>query len=188
MRSILFAFAALMLAASSVTGAPDGDRGQAAGRENGWYRIIDGVADSIAPRPVLTVKEFAELRLDTNYFGNPIIIGRASRCKVRAWADSTDAITGHRLGFVVDGKVVTAPRVNSRIESGMFSIATPGGSGLPALYRKLVREKADSIKALFAGLPVDTLFGSVDKSRQDSLMSVIDYWDARATADALRGR
>lgn len=188
MRSILFAFAALMLAASGVTGAQDGDRGQAAGRENGWYRIIDGVADSIAPRPVLTVKEFAELRLDTNYFGTPIIIGRASRRKVQAWADSTDAISGHRLGLVVDGLVVTAPRVNSRIESGMFSIEIPNGSALPALYRKLVREKADSVRALFAGLPLDKLFGTISKSRQDSLMSVIDYWDARAVAEALRGR
>ena len=177
-----------MFAVSGVTGAQDGDRGQAAWRENGWYRIIDSVADSIAPRPVSTVKEFVELRLDTNYFGNPIIIGRASRCKVQAWADSTDAISGHRLGFVVDGKVVTAPRVNSRIESGMFSIETPNGSGLPSLYRKLVREKADSVKALFAGLPLDTLFGTISKSRQDSLMSVIDYWDARAVAEALRGR
>ena len=137
-----------MFAVSGVTGAQDGGRGQAAGRENGWYRIIDGVADSIAPRPVLTVKEFAELRLDTNYFGNPIIIGRASVHKLKAWADSTEAVTGHRLGFVIDGKVVTAPRVNSR----------------------------------------DTLFGTISKSRQDSLMSVIDYWDARAVAEALRGR
>ena len=188
MRSILFAFAALMFAVSGVTGAQDGGRGQAAGRENGWYRIIDGVADSIAPRPVLTVKEFAELRLDTNYFGNPIIIGRASVHKLKAWADSTEAVTGHRLGFVIDWKVVTAPRVNSCIESGMFSIETPNGSGLPALYRKLVREKADSVRALFTGLPIDTLFGTISKSRQDSLMSVIDYWDARAVAEALRGR
>ena len=131
----MFAFAALMLAASGVTGAQDGDRGQAAGRENGWYRIIDGVADSIAPRPVLTVKEFAELRLDTNYFGNPVIIGRASRRKVRAWADSTDAITGHRLGFVVDGQVVNIPS---------YSVKPGQIVG--------VREKAKSLEVIEAAL------------------------------------
>ena len=34
-------------------------------RENGWYYIIEGQEDSLSQGPIVTVKEFAAVRLDS---------------------------------------------------------------------------------------------------------------------------
>lgn len=64
------------------------------------------------------------------------------------------------MGFVFNDSVITAPRVNMRLESGMFQIATPGDYDISSLYRNLLKEKKDSLDALFKanGWENDTLF------------------------------
>ena len=152
-------------------------------RENGWYRIIDGQKDSVASQPIITVKEFASLRLDKDYSGKTVITGSVSKHKLQAWADSTEQFIGERIGFVFNDSVITAPQINMRIESGNFQIATPHNYDydMSSLYRSLLKEKKDSLDALFKahGWENDTLFyNQLDQEKQDSIINTLDYIDA----------
>lgn len=150
-------------------------------RENGWYRIIDGQKDSIASSPIVTVKEFASIRLDKDFFGKAVITGSVSKHKLQAWADSTEQLIGKRIGFVFNDSVITAPQVNMRIESGNFQITTPHNYDMSSLYRNLLKEKKDSLDALFKanGWENDTFFcNQLDQEKQDSIINTLDYIDA----------
>ncbi|MEO3211104.1 MULTISPECIES: SecDF P1 head subdomain-containing protein [Bacteroidales] len=130
--------------------------------ENGWYRIIGGQKDSIASRPIVTVKEFASLRMDKNFFGKAVITGNVSKHKLQARADSTEQLIGKRIGFVFNDSVITAPQVNMRIESGNFQTVNLHNYDMLSLYRSLLKEKKDSLDALFEanGWENDTIFFS----------------------------
>ena len=150
-------------------------------RENGWYHIIDGQKDSIASTPIVTVKEFASLRLEKDFFGKAVITGSVSKHKLQAWADSTEHLIGKRIGFVFNDSVITAPQVNMRIESGNFQISNPHNYDMLSLYRNLLKEKKDSLDALFKtnGWKNDTLFfNQLDQEKQDSIINALDYIDA----------
>ena len=150
-------------------------------RENGWYRIIDGQKDSIASLPIVTVKEFAALRLDKDFSGKAVITGSVSKNKLQAWADSTEQLIGKRIGFIFNDSVITAPQVNMRIESGTFQIAALRNYDMPSLYRRLLKEKKDSLDVLFKanGWENDTLFfNQSDLQIQDSIINTLDYIDA----------
>lgn len=157
--------------------------GSAIGRslENGWYHIVDG--DSIIPTPIVTVKEFGALRLDSDYYGVYSIVGQVCRSKRQVWADATEKWIGKRIGFVFNDSLITSPQVNMRIESGNFQITTPQGKGIRSLYRSLLKEKKDSIDALFKrnGWDVDSLqFRRLNPTGQDSLINALDYGEAKA--------
>lgn len=152
-------------------------------RENGWYRIIDGQTDSIASTPIITVKEFTDLRLDEDYFGKSVIIGNVSKHKLQAWSDSTEQLVDKRMGFVFNDSVITAPRINMRLESGTFQIETNKNYDMKSLYRSLLKEKKDSLDALFKnkGWEIDTLFyNRLGQVEQDSIINSLDYNDACA--------
>lgn len=160
-------------------------------RENGWYRIMDGQKDSIASRPIVTVKEFASLRLEKDPFGKAVITGSVSKHKSRAWADSTEQLIDKRMGFVFNDSVITAPRVNVRLESGMFQIAAPGDYDISSLYRNLLKEKKDSLDALFKanGWENDTLFfNQSDHDKQDSIINALDYIEACSLVKGLEDK
>ena len=70
-----------------------------------------------------------------------------------------------------------------RIESGNFQISTPQGKGIRSLYRSLLKEKEDSIDALFKvnNWEKDTLLlNRVDATSRDSLINALDYGEAKA--------
>ena len=152
-------------------------------RENGWYHIIGGQKDSIASSPIVTVKEFASLRLEKDFFGKAVITGSVSKHKLQAWADSTEHLIGKRIGFVFNDSVITAPRINMRLESGNFQISNPHNYDMLSLYRSLLKEKKDSLDALFKanGWENDMLFfNQLDQEKQDSIINTLDYIDARS--------
>ena len=105
MKAMRLVAMTLLIAAVAASGVVGGGVRTGIHRENGWYHITPGRADSIAPRPVLAVKEFMYLRLDTNVFGYPIITGRTCRHKKKAWADATEQAIGRRIGLVIDDTV-----------------------------------------------------------------------------------
>ena len=125
-------------------------------RENGWYRIIDGQEDRI---------------------------GNISKHKLQAWADSTEQLIGKRMGFIFNDTLITAPRVNMRIESGAFQISSPANYDMQSLYKSLLKEKKDSLDALFKtnGWENDMLFfNQLDQEKQDSIINTLDYVDAHS--------
>lgn len=151
------------------------------GLENGWYHIVD--EDSIIPIPIVTVKEFAALRVDSDYYGMCSIVGQVCRSKRQTWADATERWIGKRIGFIFNDSLIASPQVNMRIESGNFQISTPQGKGIRSLYRSLLKEKEDSIDALFKvnNWEKDTLLlNRVDAASWDSLINALDYGEAKA--------
>ena len=107
-------------------------------RENGWYLITDGQKDSLASTPIVTVKDFEALELDSDAFGMQVIVGTISQRKQKAWADATERAIGRRIGFVFNDTVITDPMINARIESGRFLISNPHRYDLKGIYRRLV--------------------------------------------------
>ena len=94
---------------------------------DGWYTVSS--RDRIVSEPFITVRDFAELRLDSapDPNGRMIygIIGHVREDKVQLWADVTEKSIGKTIAFVFEGQIITQPMVNARIESGSFSIFLP---------------------------------------------------------------
>lgn len=145
--------------------------------ENGWYCIADEPKDYIIPTPIVTVKEFVALKLDSDYYGTlHIMMGQVCHSKREAWADATERWIGKRIGFVFNDSLITSPQVNMRIESGAFQITAPQGHGIKSLYRELLKEKEDSIDALFKANNREKdslLLQRIDAENRDSL---ITHW------------
>lgn len=115
-------------------------------RENGWYRIIDGQEDSLSHEPIVTTKDFIELSLASDSFGESVISGKVSASKLHEWAGATEKSIGKRIGFVFNDTVITSPQINARIESGNFQISNPHGHDLKRIYWQLLAESSiDSI-------------------------------------------
>lgn len=119
---------------------------QASHRENGWYHIMNGQKDSISKEPIVVVKDFETLKLDSDSFGRTMIIGTIKKEKAGKWADGTEKAIGKRIGFIYNDKVITDPQVNMRIESGNFMISNPYGGNLREIYQQLLKEMSGTSK------------------------------------------
>ena len=89
---------------------------------------------------MFTPSDFTDLILDTvPDFGSPYIQGYIVPEKQKEWADITESLIGHRLGFVYKGKgsIITAPKINARIESGSFLINSEDKEILSTIYKDL---------------------------------------------------
>lgn len=115
-------------------------------RENGWYHVIDNKKDSLSIEPILTVNDFATLKLDTSNLGQYAIFGKISQQKIKKWAIETEKAIGKQIAFVFNDSIITSPQVNAKIESGAFVITSPFDKRLPQIYKQLIEYKA-SLKA-----------------------------------------
>lgn len=154
-------------------------------RENGWYHILSGQTDSISQEPIVTIKDFISLRLETDYFGKNVISGQISKYKSNKWAKETEKAIGRQIAFVFNDSIITDPRVNCRIESGAFQITSILDKKLPGIYEQLKQEKIDSIEALFKGWEKDSLFYTMPLEQRDSIRMATDYWEASAWVDLI---
>ena len=116
--------------------------------ENGWYHILSQQKDSIAKESIVTVKDFVSLRMDSDENGTCVIVGQISKHKLKKWAKETEKAIGKHIAFVLDDTVITNPKVNARIENGVFQISLPHGASVASLRTasstpgmKLVRSK-----------------------------------------------
>ena len=99
-------------------------------RINGWYYVTSQTTDSLSQTPFLTVKDFDSLRLETDAFGHSVITGVFLQDKLPIWREATTKSVGKYIAFVFNDTVITAPQVNSPIESGCFQISNPHGYDL----------------------------------------------------------
>lgn len=114
------------------------------GRADGWYPVADYPDNSIAGKPLATVKDFEALAIvrdtvviDGDTVGRLLIQGRVKPEKRQHWADGTERLIGKRLGFVYNDSVITAPQINARIESGAFQINSPDSALLLQVFERL---------------------------------------------------
>lgn len=149
--------------------------------ENGWYHILSKQKDSIVKEPIVTVKDFVSLRLDSDGNGTYAIVGQISKHKLKKWADETEKAIGKQIAFVFNDTVITNPQVNARIESGTFQISSHDYN-LKNMYNKIRKEKIDSIKSVFKGWDKYFIYYS-SKEKVDSLLFSIDYWEASEWVD-----
>ena len=154
-------------------------------RENGWYHILSGQTESISREPIVTIKDFISLRLETDYFGKNVISGQISKYKLNKWAKETEKAIGRQIAFVFNDSIITNTRVNCRIESGAFQITSILDKELPDIYERLKQEKINSIEALFEGWEKDSLFYAMSPEQRDSIRMVTDYWEASAWVDLI---
>ena len=150
--------------------------------ENGWYHILSQQKDSIAKESIVTVKDFVSLRMDSDENGTCVIVGQISKHKLKKWAKETEKAIGKHIAFVLDDTVITNPKVNARIENGVFQISLPHGYDLKNIYNKIRKEKIDSIESIFKGWEKDSTYYS-SKEKADSIVFAIDYWEASEWVD-----
>ena len=114
-------------------------------RPNGWYYVIDMEHDSLSADPIVTVKDFARIKLDSVSDSNEDnmayrILGVLDDSHKTTWADATEKSIGKHIGFLFNGVILTAPYVNCKIESGKFFIATDKAYDMKLLYQQILQE------------------------------------------------
>lgn len=158
---------------------------QEGSRENGWYHILDNREDSLSIEPIVTVKDFVALKLDSiEIYGQTLytIDGEISKHKLVKWGDATEKAIGKQIEFVYNNEVVTCPHVNIRSESSHFSISNQAYD-IKKLFYKIRQEKIDSIENLFQDWDRDSQSYSLLKNEIDSIIMEIDYWEASELKD-----
>ena len=140
-------------------------------RENGWYRIEK--SDTLSTMPIVTVKDFVGLQLEKDMKGAYVITGRISKHKRHKWATETGRAIGRQFAFVLNDSIISTPHVITQIDDGSFMISSLFDKALPAIYPKLVKEKSDSIDAIFSGWEKDSLYYTWTPAQQDSLKMTI---------------
>lgn len=118
--------------------------------------------------------------------GTYVILGKISKHRTEKWADETEKSIGKQIAFVLNDSIITDPQVNGRIGSGTFLISSVNNKNLPRIYKQLVKEKSDSIEALFKGWKKDSLYYTLDQRQKDSIIISLDYIEAKDWLDMTR--
>ncbi len=113
----------------------------------GWYPVADYPDNTIIGKPLATVKDFKmivfqkdTLIIEGDTVRRMYIYGEVKPENRNSWAEGTERLIGHRLGFIFNDSVITAPNVNARMESGSFEIISPDTSLLKRIYQSLITE------------------------------------------------
>jgi hypothetical protein len=138
MRTYLFAFFLLFFGCSFSSFANEPVR------PDGWYYVIDMETDSLSASPIVTLKDFDKLKLDSiqNAETDSItyrISGRLTAYGTKVWAEATERSIGKHVAFLFNGDILIAPYVNARIENGNFSIITGQDYDMKLLYEQIRR-------------------------------------------------
>lgn len=157
-------------------------RSSAIHRESGWYHVVNPNEDSMSLKPIVTVKDFVALRIDSDGNGTCVIVGQISRHKQKKWAKETEKAIGRQIAFIFNDSVITCPRVNAKLENGIFQISAPSGYDLKSIYTQIRREKIDSIDSLFKDWDKDSIYYS-SREKADSMAFAMDYWEASEWID-----
>lgn len=146
-NSIVVAFGVFMIfliASIFLTGC---NKEEAKHLADGWYPVADNPDNTIIGKPLATVKDFERvvLQRDTFVIDGDIVIrmyiaGKIKPEKRKSWADGTESLIGHRLGFVFKYSVIMAPTINTRMESGSFEIVSPDTILLKRIYQSISKQ------------------------------------------------
>lgn len=114
-------------------------------RPNGWYYVVDMENDSLSVDPIVTVRDFSMLKLDsvTDAAQDSVtyrIVGKVKDSHEAIWAEATEKSIGKQIGFLFNGILLTAPYVNCSIENGSFFIVTDKVRDMKLLYNALRQE------------------------------------------------
>lgn len=97
----------------------------------------------------------------------------------------TEKAIGKQIAFSFKDSVISSPTVNARLESGAFQITFHSNKLLLNIYKQLMKEKSDSLDALFKEWEKDSLYYELSPEQRDSAQMSIDYWEAKAWIDLI---
>lgn len=98
---------------------------------DGWYNVADMENSIVENRPIVKASGFMDLSLDSCYISGSaqMIYTINGKCRdVEKFSEATEKAIGKHIAFLFDGKMVCAPKVNARIDSGNFMITLPAGT------------------------------------------------------------
>lgn len=137
-------------------------------RADGWYTITGNAADSLSREPIVTYRDFVDLRLDSSVneaTGDTlfVIIGKTGKQGTERFAEATEKSIGKCIAFVFDNTIISAPQVNMRIDSGNFMISSRKGDDIPLIYRTLKEEKIEASREAFPQIANDPALSAAQK-------------------------
>ncbi len=114
---------------------------------DGWYYSADNKNDSIG-KMIVSVKDFAHLQMQgiPDVEGNMVfqIDGRLKDSKRLDWVEATKKSINKHIYFIFEGKVIAAPMIEKKIDTGTFSISSfdlsKNGKEMQRIYRALKEE------------------------------------------------
>lgn len=121
----------------------------------GWYYISDsgeGIERKmyrtfesyfLDPTPIVTFEDFKQIKLDTTDV--PRLILHLKADKIPVWAKATRESIGKKLGFIAGNVLISAPTVQSEIQSGVSQIAQPYSVEELKLFKRKMRNYEISI-------------------------------------------
>lgn len=111
---------------------------------DGWYPVADYPDNTVVGKPLATVRDFDVITLERvtqivegDTVKQVLIYGKVKPEMKRSWADGTERLIGHRLGFIYNDSVIMAPNINVRIESGSFEISSPDSTLIKRIYNSI---------------------------------------------------
>ncbi len=138
MKSVYFAIPIILLINSSCSSQHWAD---------GWYPVADYPDNTIVGKPLAKVHDFERVELqrdisiiDGDTVSRMYIAGKIKPEKRKLWADGTESLIGHRLGFVFKDSVIMAPNINARMESGTFEIISPDTILLKRIHQSIRKQ------------------------------------------------
>ena len=118
-------------------------------RANGWYHLTFGQKDSLSEEPIVTVKDFTALRLDSDYYGQHIIAGRVSRYKRDKWAYETEKAIGRQIAFVLNDTGYYLASSEPADRSGRFMITSSCPINCPPSMNNFGRKRQIPLRLSF---------------------------------------
>lgn len=128
--------------------------------QTGWYYISDsgeGIERKmyrtfesyfLDPTPIVTYEDFEQIKLDTTDV--PRIILHLKADKIPVWAKATRESIGKKLGFIAGNVLISAPTVQSEIQSGVSQIAQPYSVEELKLFKRKMRNYEVSIPQILS--------------------------------------
>lgn len=105
--------------------------------KTGWYYVLDKENSYskqlyksnekyfIDPHPIVLAKHFAKVEIESsNYNGKPnqYLLIKFDQIGTDAWSKATEKALNKKLALVIDGKLIIAPTVNSKITAGVSAL------------------------------------------------------------------
>lgn len=146
-------------------------------QSNGWYHIKDTETNVLERQPIVTVADFETVRIDSalNTLGNVtyFIVGKIKKDKIQTWEDATQKSIGKQIGFLFDGRIISAPQVNQQIENGIFMISLHNTQNPKKVYQAICKEKFD-LRITIYRYWINSIMAEMSKPIAENLLNTIN--------------
>lgn len=126
----------------------------------GWYYITSTPNDFprkmeksevyyyIEPNPIVTAKNITKLKIYKSYYGNLGLEMQLDSLGTIIWKEATEKAVGNQLAFILDNKLMFAPKIINSITNGMtvLNMANTSRKRLKEIKKIIKKEKRGTRK------------------------------------------